>query len=212
MQNQQGQRGAIVMEASLALPFFMFAIYTLLSVIQISYTQARVAVALDSATKQVAQYIHVYFALDLDETFDGQSGESSAIANDVADFLQGMGEGLGTINDELGAYVDNAGNALRGDSLVAMIQDLAGSVLVEQMMKSNLVDGPGDTPDEFLRRNRIEDLNMDGSKFLEAGADSTGKDIFMRVNYKIRVIKLLNIDFCFSLSHCAYAQAWAGGE
>ena len=50
MQNQQGQRGAIVMEASLALPFFMFAIYTLLSVIQISYTQARVAVALDSAT------------------------------------------------------------------------------------------------------------------------------------------------------------------
>ena len=55
----------------------MFAIYTLLSVIQMSYAQARMAVALDSATKQVAEYTHIYFALGLDETFTGQGGASS---------------------------------------------------------------------------------------------------------------------------------------
>lgn len=210
MKSAKGERGAVIVEASLALPFFMFAIYTLLSIVQISYTQARMAVALDSATKQVAEYIHVYFALGLDEQLTGQDGESSKLANGVAEFLQGVGSEVGTIDDELGQYLDNAGNALQGDSLVAMIQDLAGSGLVEQIMKSNMVDGLEDNAEAFQRRNRIEDLNMDGSKFLEAGEGSSGKDIFMRVNYKIRVVRLLNLDFSFQLSHCAYARAWAG--
>lgn len=210
MKAGKGERGAIIVEASLALPFFMFAIYTLLSIIQISYTQARMAVALDSATKQVAEYIHVYFALGLDEQLTGQDGESSKLANGVAEFLQGIGQDTGTIDEELGQYLDNAGKALQGDSLVAMIQDLAGSGLVEQIMKSNMVDGLEDSAEAFQKRNHIEDLNMDGSKFLEAGEGSSGKDIFMRVNYKIRVVRLLNLDFSFQLSHCAYAHAWAG--
>ena len=210
MKSAKGERGAVIVEASLALPFFMFAIYTLLSIIQISYTQARMAVALDSATKQVTEYIHVYFALGLDEQLTGQGGESSKLANGVAEFLQGLGTETGTINDELGQYLDNAGKALQGDSLVAMIQDLAGSGLVEQIMKNNMVDGMNYSPEAFQKRNRIEDLNMDGSKFLEAGEGSSGKDIFMRVNYKIRVVQLLKMDFSFQLSHCAYARAWAG--
>ena len=53
------QRGAVIVEATLVLPFFMFAMYTLLSVIQITYTQARIAVALDSATKQAAESMHI---------------------------------------------------------------------------------------------------------------------------------------------------------
>ena len=78
------------------------------------------------------------------------------------------------------------------------------------MLKNNLKDGPSDTAEAFMKRNRIENLNMYGSKFLEAGEGSTGKDIFMRVNYDIRVIRLLNLDFSFHISHCAYAKAWAG--
>lgn len=210
VKDHKGQRGAVVVEASLALPFFMFAIYTLLSVIQISYTQARMAVALDSATKQVAEYTHVYFALGLDEQITGQNGSSSALAEDVATFLEGLGQRVGSIDEELGQYVDSAGQALHGDSLAAMIQDMAGSVLVEQIMKSNMTDGPGDTTEAFQKRNHIESMNMAGSKFLEAGAGSSGKDIFMRVNYKIRVVRLLNLDFSFQMSHCAYAHAWAG--
>ena len=80
------------------------------------------------------------------------------------------------------------------------------------MLKNRLRDSPGDTAEAFMRRNRIENLNMDGSKFLEAGEGSTGKDIFMRVNYDVRVVQLLNIDFSLHLSHAAYTQAWAGEE
>lgn len=207
---RRGERGAIIVEASLALPFFMFAIYTLLSVIMMSYTQARVAVALDSATKQLSEYVHVYFALGLDEVFPGEGGKSSELANNVADFLQELGGSLGTVDDELGQFVDDAGNALHGNSLIAVIQNGVGAGLAEQMLKANLVDSPEDTAEDFMRRNHIENLNMDGSKFLEAGEKSSGKDIFMRVNYDIRVVQLLNIDFTFHMSHCAYAQAWAG--
>ncbi len=211
MKHSNGQRGAIIVEATLALPFFMFAIYTLLSVIQMSYAQARMSVALDSATKQVAEYTHIYFALGLDQKFTGQGGASSALANDVASFLEELGEGVGTVNGELGAYVQGAGAAMAGDNLVALIQDGVGSGIVSQIMDSNLADGTSDSAENFKKRNHIENVDLTGSKFLEAGAGSTGRDIFMRVDYDIRVVKLLNIDFSFHLSHCAYAQAWAGG-
>lgn len=211
MKHHKGQRGAVIVEASLALPFFMFAIYTMLSITQIAYAQARMAVALDSATKQVSEYIHIYFAMGLDEIITGEGGESSDLANGVSDFLQGVGSKLGTIDEELGQYVDEAGNALRGDSLAAMIQDLGGSVLVQQIMEGRMTDGPGDTAEAFMARNHIKNMNMAGSKFLEAGENSSGKDIFMRVNYEIEVVRLLNLDITFRMSHCAYSQAWAGG-
>lgn len=210
MEGKSGQRGAVIVEASLALPFFMFAIYVLLSVVQIAYAQARVAIALDSATKQTAEYVHVYFALGLDEIFTGENGESSKLANEVASFLQDMGEGVGTIDQELGQYIDDAGHSLQGDSLTAIVQNKLGAVLVEQMLYHNLVDGPDDTAEKFMQRNRIINLDMDGSKFLEAGEGSTGRDIFMRVNYDVQVVKLLGLDIRFHMSHCAYAQAWAG--
>ena len=36
MKQKSGRRGAVIVEASLALPFFMFAVYTMLSVVQIA--------------------------------------------------------------------------------------------------------------------------------------------------------------------------------
>ena len=107
MKNRDGQRGAILVEATLALPFFMFAIYTILTIIQISYTQARVAVALDSATKQLSEYVHVYFAVGLDEKITGEGGKSSELANSVAEFLQDLGGVLGNVSDELGRIAND---------------------------------------------------------------------------------------------------------
>lgn len=210
MKYQKGQRGAVIMEASLALPFFMFAIYTLLSVIQMAYAQTRMAVALDSATKQIAEYTHIYFALGLDQDLTGQGGASSKLANEVAAFLEDLGQEAGNINSELGEYVQGAGTAMAGDNLVALIQDGVGSGIVYQIMDSNLADGDYADAEAFKRRNHIKNIDMTGSKFLEAGEGSSGRDIFMRVDYDIEVVRLLNIDFTFHLSHCAYAQAWAG--
>lgn len=205
------QRGAIIVEATLALPFFMFAIFTLLSVVQIAYTQARIHVALDSATKQVAEYAHIYYVMEMPRYFSGSGGVTSDISGQVADFLEGLGGQLGNINEEAGQFVTDAGEAIRGDNLVAIVQNLAGSAIVKQIFLNNLANGPGDTGEAFLKRNRVTKWNFAGSKFMQSGeTGSDGKDIFMRVNYEVQVVRLLGIRHSFKMSHCAYAHAWAG--
>lgn len=205
-QQEKGQRGAIIVEATLALPVFMFAIYTLLSVVQIAYTQARVNVALDTATKQMAEYMNVYYATGMGETFSGTGGKSSEIADEVGEFLQDLGGELGSFNEGAGQYVNDAGQAVSGDSITDILKNLIGTHVVEQMLYNNLRDNTGDTYKAFMKRNRIENMDMDGSKVLEVGSH----DLFMRVNYDVRVVRLLNLDYSFHFSHCAYAQAWAG--
>ncbi len=212
MEQQKKQSGAVIVEASLALPFFMFAIYIMLSIIQMAYAQTRMAVALDAAAKQLAEYTHIYFVLGADEVFTGKGGVSSGLANDVATFLQELGDGLGNLDTEFGGFVSDTGQALQGDSITAILQNMAGEAIGKQLLKKNLADGPGDNGDAFMKRNRIQNVNMDGSKFLEAGEGSTGRDVFLRVNYDIEVVRLLNMDFQFHMSHCAYTVAWAGED
>lgn len=70
-----------------------------------------------------------------------------------------------------------------------------------------MVSGLNDTPEAFMRRNHIISMDMSGSKFLEGG-----NDVFMQVNYEIQVVRLLNLDITFQMSHCAFSQAWGNGE
>lgn len=206
MKKKYGQEGAVIIEAAIALPVFMFMMITLYSIIQIAYVQARMTIAVDAAAKELAQYAHVYFATGLNGSLSGSGGTSSQLANDVSQFLSIVGEGLGTVDSELGQFVSDSGEALSGDSLVDIAKSGMGKNLGEQMMKKNLVNGEGDSAEAFMKRNRVKNLNMNGTKFLE----QAGKEVFLRVNYDIEVIKLLNVDFSFHMSSCAYTEAWGG--
>ena len=205
-ENYNKEGGAIIVEAAIALPVFMFMMITLYSIIQIAYVQARMTIAVDSAAKELAQYAHVYFATGMDGSLSGSGGASSGIANDVSDFLTTVGEGLGSVDSELGQFVNESGAALSGDSLSDLAKYGLGQALGEQMMKKNLVSGSGDSAAAFMKRNRIKNFNMNGSKFLEG----QGKEVFLRANYDIEVIKLLSLDFSFHMSSCAYTEAWGG--
>ncbi len=206
MKKKYGQEGAVIIEAAIALPVFMFMMITLYSIIQIAYVQARMTIAVDAAAKELAQYAHVYFATGLNGSLSGSGGTSSQLANDVSQFLSIVGDGLGTVDSELGQFVSESGEALSGDSLVDIAKSGMGKNLGEQMMKKNLVNGEGDSAEAFMKRNRVKNLNMNGTKFLE----QAGKEVFLRVNYDIEVIKLLNVDFSFHMSSCAYTEAWGG--
>ncbi len=200
----KGRCGALYIEATLSLSFFMFAMFTLLSVIQISYTQARMAAALDSAAKEIAEYTHIYYATGMAETFGGSDGASSNLFNDVADFLEGLGGNVGAVSEDLGQFLTGIGAAVRGDSLSQWLQSAAGKGLTKKLLEKNMVSRAGDTAQAFQKRNHITSMNLDGSKFLEDG----GSDVFMRVNYDIQVIRLLQLDITLHMSHCAYARAW----
>lgn len=200
------EKGAVIIEAAIALPVFMFAMVTLYSIIQIAYVQSRMTIAVDCAAKELAEYAHVYYATGLDGSLTGSGGFSSSVANEVSEFLTTIGEAMGSVDGELGQFVSQTGSALSGDSLVDLGKYELGKALGEQMMKKNMVNGPGDTAEAFQKRNRIKSFNMDGSNFLEVNT----KKVFLRANYEIEVIKLLNIDFSFWLSSCAYTEAWGG--
>lgn len=47
--SESDEHGAVIIEATLSLSFFMFAIFTLLSVVSICYAQARINTAVDCA-------------------------------------------------------------------------------------------------------------------------------------------------------------------
>ncbi len=198
-----GEDGAVIVEASIALPIFMFMMITLYSIIQIAYVQARMSVAADAAAKQIAQYAHVYFATGMNESFSGKGGASSNIANKVGEFLTMMGNGIGTVNEELGTFIGGAGEAISGDSISTIFKDGAGETVALQMMKKNMVNGPSDTAEAFQKRNRIEDISAVGSKIL-----TNDREIFLKISYDIKVIQLLKLDFKFHFVNCAYTEAW----
>lgn len=201
---KHSQRGAIIVEASISLTVFMFAIFTLLSLIQMAYVQSRMTVALSCATKEMAQYAHVFYVTEMDTALASSGGKSSELFKKVAELLQNVGGDLGTVSDELGQFVTETGNAIDGDSLGDMLKSAAGQAIIEQMMKSNLVTGTSDSAEDFMHRNRIENLDFMQSKILEGGT----KDLFIRATYEIKVIHLLNLDYSFQMSTWAYAKAW----
>lgn len=201
---RETQKGAVIIEATLTLTFFMFAIFTLLSVTQIAYVQSRMSTALSCATKELAEYAHVYYVTQLDKALPSSGGKSSEVFNKVGDFLQNIGSNLGTIDDELGKFVTETGNSISGDSLGQWIKSGIGEGIIKKLMLSNLVSGTGESPEEFLRANRVENVSLSQSSFLE----DDSRDIFMQVTYDIRVLKLLHIDYTFHMSTWAYATAW----
>lgn len=209
---KDSQAGAIIVEATISLTIFMFAMFTMLSLIQVAYTQSRMSVALCEATKEVAQLSHIYFATGLDESFSGTGGKSSATINDVAEFITGLGGNVGEFNDELGDIITNGGNALQGDSISDYLKSAAGEAMVLSLMKKNLVTGTSQSAEDFLAKNRVTDLSLAESAFLEGGRISSGgsgRDIFMRVVYTVQVIHFFDLDIgSFQLSSWAYTTAW----
>lgn len=203
---RERERGAIIVEAIISLSVFMFAMFTLLSVVQIAYTQARMSVALSCATKQLAQYAHVFFATGLNETFSGTGGESSELFGDVGEFLETLGADFGSISSELGQFTTETGEAMSATSISSMLKSGAGQALVMQMMKQNMVGSVGDTPEAFMERNHIKNIDMNKSRILEGGAED--RSLYMCCDYDIQVVQLLDIDFTFHMRSWAYTTAW----
>lgn len=82
------ESGAIVVEATVALAVFIFAIFTLLSVVNICYIQARIGSALASSTKEVSQYSYLYYKFGLNEAqakMNDKNAESRATATQTID-------------------------------------------------------------------------------------------------------------------------------
>lgn len=139
LQENARERGAIVIEASIALTAYIFAIFTLLSVVDICYIQAKMSVALDESAKEISQYSYLYYKFAVDDVqSDLHEGteDSRQLAKDTADgvnsFLTNVDGAAGSFDYDTGAvdfeglYDGVSGAAADVDSLVTQYGDAIG--------------------------------------------------------------------------------------
>ena len=60
MRERQKESGAIIIEATIALTTFMFAIVSILFVAHICYAQAKIGTVIDGVAKDLSEFSYVY--------------------------------------------------------------------------------------------------------------------------------------------------------
>ncbi|MDR2420610.1 MAG: hypothetical protein LBD49_00700 [Oscillospiraceae bacterium] len=241
------ERGAVVAEATIALAVFIFAIFTLLSLVNMCYIQSKIGSSLAESAKEISQYAFLYYKFSIDKAqakLNAENAESRATATQTIDGVGTVLDALSDSKDSLGAgsfreIADSAGTAgtevksiftmykdelkdpktfligmakLAGEEVLETGKNKLGQLMALAFTQKNLIESPKDDADKFLRRYKIKDgldgLNFDGSTLMAYGKSD---EIQLVVTYDIEVIKLLNIDFSFTVTQCAKTEAWGGG-
>lgn len=258
-EKNKSEDGAIIVEASICLPFFIFVIVMFLSLIDICMTQAKIATALNIAAKEISEYSYLYVLTGANDVQNDlyQAGDSSrttinntldglntmtetlvddknAIMNEdidvnkLADDLESVGSNANDLYKEWGEQLSDPKKFIKSlaclvgnEALEGTKSYLLGEVLGKAFMVKNLQmdDSEGsnyEAAEKFLRANHIKpegDSYLGGLDFDKTKVFANGQTerIQLVVTYKIHVVKLLNIDFDFTIQQCAITKAWGSG-
>lgn len=86
------ERGAIIIEGTIILPFFMFGIITILSIVNISFAQAKIGTALNETAREISQYSYLYGLTGLDKKQTQLYEDGEAARQNVDKIAGGVGE------------------------------------------------------------------------------------------------------------------------
>lgn len=103
---KERERGAIVVEATISLSMFIFAIFTILSIVNICYIQAKMSIALNTAAKEISQYSYLYYKFNMDKAeskLNDKAKESRKMADDTIDGIGTMLESFSGVQQSLNA-------------------------------------------------------------------------------------------------------------
>ncbi len=139
---EERERGAVVVEAVLSMTAFIFTILILLSIADIAYTQSKMAVALNSAAKEISQYCYLYYKFQLDQAnsalSEGTQGPQKTVEDTVA--------GLGQMMDSFG----NAGSDFEEGNFDSAVNSLMNGTDAANRTVSNLAAQVAEEPKAFL--------------------------------------------------------------
>ena len=206
------EQGAIVAEATIALTAFVFAIYLILSIVDICYVQAKMGVALNSAAKEMSQYAYLYETFNLSEYMSGTGGKSSDMMKSFAEVLNKISAGTSNFSEDISKMFATGAEKAEGDSAAEYLKNGVGMAVAKQCVKKNLVSHKGDTPDAFLHRCHVKD-GWKGLSFLNATflTDANQAEISLIVSYKVEVVRLLDTEYTFNFVQRAETKAWGKG-
>lgn len=102
MKKSNYEKGAVIVEATLVIPMFIFLVITIMWVANLCTAQAKIQVAVNSAAKEVASYSYLYGLTGLNEkraTLSKQGAEGTATVSKAISGVQDIYSGLSNISD-----------------------------------------------------------------------------------------------------------------
>lgn len=125
--------GAIVIEATVSLSVFMFAIVVVLSIVNICYAQMKMGVAVNQTAKELSQYGYLYDRMGLakeQQELVKKGEESKNLIDDTTGSLVGIMDGMKSMGDTAkNVSIDNLSDSAKSiSSNWKSIKDDAGEV------------------------------------------------------------------------------------
>lgn len=209
------ENGAIVVEATISLSVFMFAIVTILTIINICLVQARIGVAINLAAKDISQYTYIYALTGLNEKQKELASNSNKAVITVDDALGEMDNmfdavrGISTLFQE-GMHDEELRSSMKSlvlNEIAEGVKSQAAGLAVKALVKDRLSTQEKDC-DSFLKRMGIQE-GLDGIRFSDSVVCLNGTDeIKIIAKYKVHVIRLLGNDIDIQFMQCAATKAW----
>lgn len=98
------ETGAIVVEATISFTTFIFVIFTILSVLNICFIQAKISSALNSAAKEISEYTFLYYKMGINDVesnlADGTEDDEELVKNTISGtmtFFDGLSKAEGDV-------------------------------------------------------------------------------------------------------------------
>lgn len=169
------ESGAIIIEAIIALTVYIFTIFTILSIVDICYTQARISIALNSAARDLSKYSYLYYKFNGDQ-FQQDVG---AAAGDSKEMSKNIIVGSGNFINELTGMQD----VQDLDGLEAQLGEIeeSGDALSDSI--STMADSFADDPSGFMKAMGLMVLNEGIDEGKNLIGQAMGK-AFMKKNLK----------------------------
>lgn len=224
MRNKKdNEKGAIIIEATIALTTFMFAIISVLFVSHICYAQAKIGMVIDGVAKDLSEFSYIYSLTGLADKHSQLSSEASKATetiDNVVDNLDNVTETLGNLK-EVGSGLLNDSEmqssmlALIKNTAVNKAESLLTSTLVKQLAKGRLSGTSADC--EIVLKNLgvektagtyLGSIDFTDSVFCVSGSS----EIKVVARYSLKLIKLLNVDITFDVCQCASTKAWGAAS
>ena len=210
IEDKHTQKGAIIVEATISLPIFMFTIITLLSVVNICVAQSKMGTFINESAKEFSKYSYLCTVTGLAAKHHDVSGKGSNAKEAVKTVLsQDTGIDFITKAAEFGGNMMNDSELRQsflyflGDAAISAAESQAVELVLKNMSKSRFTNGVL-SGQEYMDFLKIKNLKFNGSKFMPGGTD----DIQIVADYDVHVIKLLGIDVTFHFTQCAKTKAW----
>lgn len=135
-------KGAIVVEATIALTAFVFLLYTLLSLVNICYIQAKMSIALNSAAKDISQYSYLYFKFGIGKAEANLDDGSEEYLNLGKNTVDGIGTFVGAMGD--------AGDAFDSGDFDSAFNNLQNGADAAQSVYDEWADKVSEDPKQFM--------------------------------------------------------------